>query len=219
MKPTGRRVLGDGRMRKELVLGVLFFSGLWGLCEAVLGGALYAANTPHASVVLTVCALVILSFAAVYFPRKGMPTAIAGCAMLYKFLNEPFFACHLVGILLTGISYDLVFNVLKVKSKALAAAGTVYAGYASFALLMTYIIRYEHWAQVGAPKVISHVLVSGSIAALVCALLVPLAYRIGSRLEKGHAMPFTPSWRPVPTGVSLAAAGLWVFSAAAYLLS
>ena len=75
-------------MRKELVLGVLFFSGLWGLCEAVLGGALYAAAVPHASVVLTVCGLVILSLAAVYFPHKGIPTAIAGCAMLYKFLNE-----------------------------------------------------------------------------------------------------------------------------------
>lgn len=206
-------------MRKELVLGVLFFSGLWGLCEAVLGGALYAAAVPHASVVLTACGLVILSFASVYFPHKGIPTAIAGCAMLYKFLNEPFFACHLVGILLTGICYDLVFNVLKARNRAVAAAGTVYASYALFALLMTYIIRYEHWAQSGVGKVLSHVLVSGSIAALVCALLVPLAYRIGGRLKKGYSMPFVPSRRLVPSGVSLAAVGLWVFGMAPYLLS
>ncbi|MHC4155476.1 MAG: hypothetical protein ACYST6_11220 [Planctomycetota bacterium] len=206
-------------MRKEIVLGVLFFSGIWGLCEAVLGGALYAAAVPHASVVLTACGLVILSFAGVYFPHKGIPSAIAGCAMLYKFLNEPFFACHLVGILLTGLCYDLVFNVLKARNRAVAAAGTVYVSYALFALLMTYIIRYEHWAQAGAGKVLNHVLVSGSIAALACALLVPLAYRIGGRLKKGYSMPFAPSRRLVPSGVLLAAAGLWVFGMAAYLFS
>jgi hypothetical protein len=139
--------------------------------------------------------------------------------MLYKFLNEPFFACHLVGILLTGLCYDLVFNVLKARNRAVAAAGTVYVSYASFAVLMTYIVRYEHWAQAGAGKVLSHVLVSGSIAALVCALLVPLAYRIGNQLKKSHSMPFAPSWRLVPSGVSLAAVGLWIFGMAAYLVS
>ncbi|MHC4624471.1 MAG: hypothetical protein ACYS4W_11280 [Planctomycetota bacterium] len=206
-------------MRKDFVLGVLFFSGLWGLCEAVLGGALYAAGVPHASVVLTGCGLVILSFAAVYFPHKGIPTAIASCAMLYKFLNEPFFACHLVGILLTGICYDMVFNVLKARNKAVAAAGTVYVSYALFALLMTYVVRYEYWAQAGAGKVLGHVLVSGSMAALVCALFVPLAYRIGDRLKRGHSMPFAPSRRLAPSGVSLATVGLWIFGMAAYLLS
>jgi hypothetical protein len=30
--------------------------------------------------------------------------------VLYKFLNVPFFACHLTGIALLGVSYDLVFG-------------------------------------------------------------------------------------------------------------
>lgn len=34
-------------MRKEHVLGILFFSGLWGLCESVLGGALYGGGSAH----------------------------------------------------------------------------------------------------------------------------------------------------------------------------
>lgn len=139
--------------------------------------------------------------------------------MLYKFLNEPFFACHLAGIFLTGLCYDLIFNVLKAKNKAIAAAGTVYASYVLFALLMTYIIRYEYWAQAGAGKALNHVLVSGSMAALACALLAPLSYRAAGWLKKGYPMPFAPSWRLVPSGVSLAAVGLWVFGMAAYLLS
>ncbi len=108
-------------MKKECVLGILFFSGLWGISEAALGGALYGAHVSYASVPLMVIGLVILTFAGVYFPTVGMATAIAACAMLYKFLNEPFFACHLLGILLIGICYDLFFAVLRLKNKAVAA--------------------------------------------------------------------------------------------------
>jgi hypothetical protein len=206
-------------MRKDFVLGVLFFSGLWGLCEAVLGGALYRAGVQHASVVLTACGLVILSFAAVYFPHKGIPTAIAGCAMLYKFLNEPFFACHLLGILLTGLCYDLVFNVLKVRNRPVAAAGTVYTSYVLFAVLMTYVIQYEYWAQAGMGKLLNYVLAGGSMAALACALLVPLSYRVAGQLKRSYSMPFALRWRAAPSGVSLAAVGLWVFGVAVYLFS
>ncbi len=74
-------------MRKQYVLGVLFFAGVWGISEAVLGGALYAAGVPHASVLLTVVALAVLTLARSYFPLRGTGTLIAACAMLYKFLN------------------------------------------------------------------------------------------------------------------------------------
>jgi hypothetical protein len=118
-----------------------------------------------------------------------------------------------------GICYDLFFAILRLKNKSLCAAAAAYLNYILFALLMAYVIRYEYWAQAGAGKVLNHVLVSGSIAALVCALLVPLGYRIGDRLKKSHSMPFAPSRRLVPGGVSLAAVGLWVFGVAAYLFS
>ena len=87
-------------MKAERVLGILFFGGLWGLSEAVLGDTLYSANVPYASVPLTVIGFVVMTFAWVYFPQRGTATLIAACAMLYKFFNEPFFACHLLGILL-----------------------------------------------------------------------------------------------------------------------
>jgi len=206
-------------MKKELVAAIFFFGGLWGICEAVVGGALYGSHMAHASVILTVCGLVVLTFARVYLPQKGTATAIAACAMLYKFLNEPFFACHLVGILLTGLCYDLAFAGLKIKNRAVAAAATVYASYALFALLMTYVVRYEHWVEAGFVRVLGHVAVSGTMAAAVCALLVPLSFRLAARLGRSPAMPFESRPRLVRGAVSLATAGLWVFGLAVYFLA
>ena len=45
-------------MKKEHILGILFFGGLWGISEAVLGDALYSSNVPYASVPLTVTGFV-----------------------------------------------------------------------------------------------------------------------------------------------------------------
>ncbi len=205
-------------MKKEYVLGILFFGGLWGLSEAVLGNALYSAGVPHSSVPLTIIGFTILTLANVYFPRKGTATLIAACAMLYKFLNSPFFACHILGILMTGFCYDLFFNVLALKSKALRAAAAAYASYALFALMITYVFRYDHWVQAGFTKVAEHIGISGSTAALGCAAMVPLAFRLGDKLKEKYAMPFKLRLQLAPGGVSIATAGLWTFSIAVYFL-
>ena len=71
-------------MKKEYILGILFFGGLWGISEAVLGDALYSANVPYASVPLTVIGFILMAIAQVYLPQKGTATLIAGFAMLYR---------------------------------------------------------------------------------------------------------------------------------------
>ena len=180
---------------------------------------MYQAEVAHASVMLTIIGLVILTFASVYFPQKGMATAIATCAMLYKFLNEPFFACHFLGIFLIGLCYDLTLNAMKIRSRALSAVGVVYASYGLFALMMTYLFRYEYWVQGGFGKVANHVGIGGSIAALVCAIIVPVSFRFAERAKQSFAMPFGLQWRLLPSSVSLATVGLWVFGLAAYLFS
>lgn len=170
-------------MRKEYVLGVLFLGGVWGLSEAVLGGALYAAQVPHASVLLTAVGLAVLTVARACFPQRATGTLVAACAMLYKFLNSPFFGCHLLGILFTGACYDLVFDVLKVRLKALGGAIVPYLSYAAFAVMITYLFRYHHWVQGGLAQVLRHIFVEGSMAALACASVVPLAARLGEKLK------------------------------------
>jgi len=68
-------------MKKDYILAILFFSGLWGISEAVLGDALYRADIPYASVPLIVVSFIILTFARVYFPQTGTAVLIGALAM------------------------------------------------------------------------------------------------------------------------------------------
>lgn len=206
-------------MKREYILGMLFFGGVWGMSEAVLGGALYAAQVPHASVPLTAVGLAVLTLARSYFPQRGTATLVAACAMLYKFLNSPFFGCHLLGILITGACYDLIFDILKIRAKSLGAAAVTYLSYAAFALMITYLFRYDHWVQGGFAKVLQHIFMGGSMAALACAVAVPLSARLGQRLKSYSAMPFGMRWYPIPGGVSALTLGLWAFAAVMCVLS
>lgn len=204
-------------MKKEYLLGILFFSGLWGISEAVLGDALYSANVPYASVPLTIIGFVLMAFAQVYFPQKGTATLIAGFAMLYKFLNVPFFACHLLGILLMGICYDLFFSVLKIKNRSLSAIAAVYLNYILFALMITYVFRYEHWVQGGFFKILRHVGISGSMVALTCAILIPASLHFGQKIKANFARFFSMKLQFVPGSALVITIGLWVFGIVAYI--
>ena len=205
-------------MKKEYILGILFFSGLWGISEAVLGDALYRAAVPYASVYLTVIGFIILTFSRVYFPQKGTATLIAACAMLYKFLNSPFFACHLLAIFLMGVCYDIFFSTSRIKNRALCAAAATYLGYTLFALMITYVFRYNYWTQAGFGKILQYIGIGGTIAAIGCAVFVPFAFRLGEQLKTMAAMPFRLRLQLAPGGISLVTTGLWVFSIAAYFL-
>jgi len=206
-------------MKKGYILGVLFFSGLWGISEAVLGDALYRMDVPYASVPLTIIGFVVMTFAKVYFPQRGTAMLIAAFAMLYKFLNEPFFACHLLGILLTGVCYDLFFSVLTVRNRSLSAAAATYLSYALFALMITDVFRYDYWVQGGFGRVLQHVVVGGSMAALGCAVLVPVSFKLAQKVKTGFATPFKLRLRLAAGGVSVVAIGLWAFSIAVYFLN
>lgn len=204
-------------MKKEHILAVLFFGGLWGVSEAILGDALYRADVPYASVPLTAVGFVVMTVARAYYPQKGTATLIAACAMLYKFLNVPFFACHLLGILLTGMCYDLFFGVLQLKRRSLSAAAATYLSYALFALMITYVFRYEHWVQGGFVKVLRHVGISGSMAALACAILVPASSRLGEQFRTASRDPFRLKLHVVPSSVLAVTIGLWIFGIAVYV--
>ena len=89
-------------MRKDYLLGILFFGSLWGICEVSLGGFLYNFPSLSASIPLTIIAFTILTIAKIYLPYRWSATLIGSIAMLYKFLNLPFFACHILGIFLSN---------------------------------------------------------------------------------------------------------------------
>jgi len=198
-------------MKKGYILGILFFGSLWGFSEAVLGGFLYRADIAYSSVYLTVIAVSILAVASLYLPGRGVLSAIAAFAMLYKFLNTPFFACHFLGILLLGMCCDLFFNVLKMKNRSLSAILAVYVNYSLFALMITYVFRYNHWVEASLSKIANHILIGGTITALVCAVAVPLSYKFGEWVQSGKPQAnLVESFSRMR--LSIVTTGMWLFA-------
>jgi len=197
-------------MKREHILPILFFGTIWGAAEVILGGALYRAHVPYPSVPLTVIAFVILTVGRAYLPQAGSSTLIAGCAMLYKFLNTPFFACHLLGIFLIGLSYDLVRSRFKIRNDALFAVTATYVAYSVFAVTITYVFRYAEWNRYGLPGVLHHVGIVGTMAAVGNAVLVPLTVRLLRRARAGAPSPLFFGSKLRAAGSSMVMAALWI---------
>ncbi len=197
-------------MKKEYIIGILLFGGIWGLSEAILGNVLYAAGVPFSSVYLTVAAFAILAIASVFIPKIGTATAIAATAMLYKFMNSPFFACHLLGILMIGVCWDVCFNMLKVKNSSISAVIATYMNYILFGLMITYVFHYGPWPAGGITKIFHHVAFSGTMTAIGAAIIVPLAHRFAGNL-KAHS--FDPAKMPA----AIAGALVWLFGLGSFV--
>ncbi|MFC1679119.1 hypothetical protein ACFL2T_02785 [Elusimicrobiota bacterium] len=170
-------------MIRRNVLLVLLFGSLWGLLEVSLGEALYSANIPYSSVFLSILALGILGIAYTLIPMTGVPTLIAATAALFRIVNAGPSLCHLLGIFLLGVGFDIATRLIRERKLSwLSGAIGAWLGYALFAFLITYVFRYHHWTAVGFPKVIRHIGIDGSLAALGSAASVWLGYKIGDHI-------------------------------------
>jgi len=170
---------------KKNWIWILLFGSIWGMSEVFAGGILYASDVPRSSIFLTVWALFILAMARGIVNKAGSSTAIGVIATLFKLVNASPFICHLLGIFALGVAFDAAASLLLKKErrsifwKTLTGVVSAYGGYALFALVITYVIRYDFWAAAGWPKVANHIFVSGSMTALGGALFVPLGYLVG----------------------------------------
>ncbi len=203
-------------MKRNTILAVLLCGSAWGFSEVFLGEALYRADVPFSSSV-PLCAIgfVLLTLMRRHAGAMGMASLVGLLAAGYKFIamyshfiQTPVYICHVLAIVLLGVSYDVCMRVMGDRSagrRAVAATAATYVGYFLFAVAITFVVRYENWLAGGWPKIIRHTLVSGSIAAAINAVLVPLTAHIHSRVGRRELV-----WRylAVP-GVPLAVAGLW----------
>ena len=193
-------------MKKHHIPAVLFLSGVWGLSEALLGGWMYSEGMRQApAIILTVAAMGVMAAAKRYAPAAGSAIAVAALAMLYKFLNQPFFACHLLAILLLGISFEIVHAATRGRGKPVIGLLATFAGFAVFAAMMT-VLGYNNWTW---SKAINYVGVTGSIAAAFSAAAVSLADLLARRLQEQPTRRLAiPNWAVL----SAASAGVWVFA-------
>ena len=170
-------------MKKEYIWMILLFGGIWGLSEVILGGLFYANNLKFASIPLTIIAIGILSYSRKYISIPGSATLIGALAMLFKFLNEPQFKCHVLAILFLGVCFDACFSLMKRQNSSIKAAIATYGGYLFFALVNTYIAQNPFWIKGGLSKIASYVLISGTITAIGAAIISPIAINLAEQVK------------------------------------
>ena len=121
-----------------------------------------------------------------------------------------------LGIIVMGISFDLFFALFKIKQQRLAAVGTVYFNNLAFAVLMLYVIGYQPWVQGGFEKLAGHVLVSGTIAAIVSAVVLPVCFKQAEILRSKNSTPFQWQGQLVPRIISVGSTACWIASLAMF---
>jgi len=192
-------------------LWLLLFGSLWGVCEVIAGEDLFGKGVPHASVWLSAWALFVLAMARGVLNKPGSSTAVGTFAAIFKLVNAAPFFCHLLGIFFLALAFDVFSSILmKRESKvlirtSLGGALSAYSGNALFALIMAYVVRYKYWTAGGLSKVLHHIFISGSLAALMAIAAVPLGYWTG---VYGMALAKRrPGW--AYTGALIALLFLW----------
>ena len=196
-------------MKQRHLLVILLCGGAWGLSEALLGDWMFDAGMKLAApVVLAVIAFAILTVARIHAPLVGSSAAIGALAMVFKFFNSPFFACHLLAIFLLGAAYDVVFSLARGRARPVAAAAATYLGFALFAVTITYVVRYQYW---NTAKVLQYVGVLATIAAACNAAAVPLSHWLTRRLsDRARAGAALRRWA-LPA-MSVATTAVWGFA-------
>ncbi|MEW6074213.1 MAG: hypothetical protein AB1726_16660 [Planctomycetota bacterium] len=143
-------------------------------------------------------ALFALAAARALVDRPGASTAVALAAVLFRAANAAPFFCHLLGIALYGVAFDVAAMLFRPAERrlvlrgALAGLATGYVSCFLFAASVTWIVPYGRWAERGLAGVRDHVLFSGTEAALAGLVAVPLGFWIGERLATRAAR--RPRW-------------------------
>lgn len=88
---------------------LFLFGSLWGICEVLAGEGLLGKEVPYASVWLSAWAFLVLAVARGVVNKLGSSTAVGAIAAIFKLVNAAPFFCHLLGIFMLGLAFDVFF--------------------------------------------------------------------------------------------------------------
>ncbi len=162
------------------VLSVAVLASAWGLNELIGGETVW----------LTAVALLLLATGRALVNRFGSLTAMAGMAVLFKSVNTAPFICHLAGIVLLGIAFDLTATLLWRDNRkpflraVFTGAISAYLSCFLFATAMIWIVKYKYWAGGGLERLGEYMLYSGSRGAITALAVVPAGLWLGRLLAR-----------------------------------
>jgi len=165
------------------VVCLAVLASAWGLSELIGGETVW----------LTAVALLLLATGRAVVNRFGSSTAMAAVAILFKSVNTAPFLCHLAGIALLGIAFDLTATLLWRTNRkpylraAVTGAISAYLSCFLFATAMIWIVEYQHWAGGGLKRLGEYLLNSGSRGALTALVVVPTGLWLGRLLVRQTA--------------------------------
>lgn len=212
---------GAQRMDKRVIinttLGIFFLGSLWGFVEASMGDWLYSHEIAYSSLYLTTIAIAILASSKIFYPHRWTGTVIGAIALCFKLVNVPFFACHLLAILLLGFGFDIAYEcVTRLYSGKyrlpLIGLFSAYAGRALFAVIITYVVRYRFWTEPGLPKVIDYIFITGTVSALLGSVAAPVGSHLAGMLREFSWPKMHP--RFTVAAVLMTTAGIWMIQMA-----
>lgn len=164
---------------------LFLFGSIWGINEVFLGEFFYQNEIQYSAVILNLIALFLLATARGMFNKAGTSSLIGAVAVLFRLANTAPSYCHLLGIFLLGFTFD-IFSTLLIRNEGKtlirgAATGmlSAFGNNTLFAVLITYVFRYEYWVVGGFSKIYQHIFISGGLLTLIAAFLVPLGIYFG----------------------------------------
>jgi hypothetical protein len=177
----------------HILLGILVFGSLWGLSEAALGGGLRAANFPYSSGLLTGIGIALMGMALVIHKKPAMLIGIGLVAVLVKLLAVPILhisvmcqANSCIAVFTEAVALTLVaFLLMSEMGKSVHAR----MGSGAMAAIIASVGFYFIGMQVAPCNYLlgfspgGFIVTEGLIWAAFSAILLPLGYLAGVKLE------------------------------------
>jgi len=177
----------------HILIGILVFGSIWGLSEVALGGGLRAANFPYRAGLLTGIGIALMGIALVIHKKPAMLIGIGLVAVLVKLLAVPILhvsvmckANSCIAVFTQAVALSLVaFLLMSEMGKSIHAR----MGSGALAAIIASVGFYFIGIQVAPCEYLlsfspmGFIVTEGLIWAAFSAILLPLGYLAGTKLE------------------------------------
>jgi hypothetical protein len=180
-----------------VVIAILVFGSVWGLVEAVLGGALHLVHFPYKGAIPGAIGMAIMAMFVAIYRRPKLVFGLGVIAALFKPLSaliygQPIFGPSVVNpasaILLESVAFTLVVSLLfkgfESSIKARIGAG-ISAGYLSIIVyaILASAVGMGKWTSLGLTEKLTTALTDGTALAIAGTALLLLGYLVGIQLR------------------------------------